>query len=378
MFNRVWKILVLTCVCMSLAIPQLLAEPQGKPFKIGLLAPITGTQAIMGEDMITGAEMAVEEANRAGGVLGHPLELIIEDTEVRPAPGMDAARKLLQVDKVPVLTGGFSSGVSLPIAKYAQSQGVLYLLGVPTSPLFRDVGSFCMSVTVVDTFKGKAIAEFLDEDTDKDKVGLVFMNNAFGKKLMEATRENLERLGKEIVTTVMYELNKVDYKAELQRLYSKDPEVVVGSWYAKEGQMMSKQAYEMGLLDVDKQPWYVAEVTTSFASAMKEIPEVVQGIKGLDPLQPKALFDEKFQARTGHEPITAYSAQYYDAVRMLAMAINFANSFESEKIRDALFEIDDWYRGMSYGGDKRFDDDGMQAYAAFRKVVIQDGKVADY
>jgi len=378
MLSRIWKIMVVAAVCLVLSAPQLLAEPSGKPFKIGLLAPITGTQAIMGEDMITGAEMAVEETNKAGGVLGHPLELIIEDTEVRPAPGMDAARKLIQVNKVPMLTGGFSSGVSLPIAKYAQSQGVLYLLGVPTSPLFRDVGSFCMSVTVVDTFKGKAIAEFMDEDTDKDKVGLVFMNNAFGKKLMEATRENLERLGKEVVTTVMYELNKVDYKAELQRLYSKDPEVVVGSWYAKEGQMMTKQAYEMGLLNVDKQPWYIAEVTTSFASAMKEIPEVVEGIKGLDPLQPKALFDEKFKARTGHEPITAYSAQYYDAVRMLAMAINFANSFESAKIRDALFEIDDWYRGMSYGGDKRFDEDGMQAHAAFRKVVIKDGKVTDY
>jgi len=378
MVNRRWKILFLLLISSLLIAPQLMAEPQGKPFKIGLLAPITGTQAIMGEDMITGAEMAVEETNKAGGVLGRPLELIIEDTEVRPAPGMDAARKLIQVDKVPVITGGFSSGVSLPIAKYAQNQGLLYLLAVPTSPLFRDVGPFCMSVTVVDTFKGKAIAEFVNEDSDKDKIGLIFMNNAFGKKLMEATRENLERLGKEIVTTVMYELNKVDYKAELQRLYSKDPEIIIGTWYAKEGQIMAKQAYEMGLLDVQKQPWYIPEVTTSFASAMKEIPEVIEGVKGLDPLEPKKLFAEKFMAKTGHEPITAYSAQYYDAVRMLAMAINFANSYEPDKIRDALFQIDDWYRGMSYGGDKRFDEDGMQAYAAFRKVVINNGKVTDY
>lgn len=367
--------LLVFCLCFC---GQALAGPSGKPFKIGLLAPITGTQAVMAEDMIEGAEMAVEETNKAGGVLGRPLKLIVEDTEVRPAPGMDAARKLIQVDQVPVLTGGFSSGVSLPIAKYAQSQKLLYLLAVPTSPLFRDVGDFCLSVTVVDTFKGKAIADFIDEDTDKDKIGLVFMNNAFGKKLMEAAKKNLEDLDKEVVTTVMYELNKVDYKAELQRLYAKDPQLVVGSWYAKEGQIMTKQAYEMGLLDVNKVPWYVPEVTTSFASAMKEIPEVLDGIKGLDPLQPKQLFSEKFKARTGHDPITAYSAQYYDAVRMLAMAVNFAQSEDPAAIRDALSKIDDWYRGMSYGGDKRFDEDGMQAYAAFRKVVIQDGKVNDY
>jgi len=357
---------------------QALAGPEGKPITIGLLAPITGTQAVMAEDMIEGAKMAVEETNRAGGVLGRPLKLVVEDTEVRPAPGMDAARKLLQVDKVPVLTGGFSSGVSLPIAKYAQGQGALYLLAVPTSPLFRDVGPFCMSVTVVDTFKGKAIADFVDEDSDKDRIGLIFMNNAFGKKLMEATQQNLEELGKEVVTTVMYELNKVDYKAELQRLYAKDPELIIGTWYAKEGQIMAKQAYEMGLLDVNEVPWYVPEVTNSFASAIQEIPEVLNGIKGLDPLQPQQLFNEKFVERTGHEPITAYSAQYYDAVRMIAMAINFAGSAEPADIRDTLFEIDDWYRGMSYGGDKRFDDDGMQAFAAFRKVILQDGTIRDY
>ncbi|MEA1964706.1 MAG: ABC transporter substrate-binding protein, partial [Candidatus Aerophobetes bacterium] len=162
-----------------------------KPISIGLLAPITGTQAVMGEDLLTGAKMAVEEVNEAGGVLGRPLKLIVEDTETRPAPGMDAARKLIGVDRVPVITGGFSSGVSLPIAKYAQGQGVLYLLAVPTSPLFREVGSYCMSITVVDTFKGKAIAEFTVKDSGKKRFALMFMNNAFGKMLMKATIENL-------------------------------------------------------------------------------------------------------------------------------------------------------------------------------------------
>lgn len=351
---------------------------QEKPVKIGLLIPQTGTQAVFGKDMLTGAKMAVDEANKAGGVLGRPLKLIVEDTETRPAAGMDAARKLIEVDKVPVITGGFSSGVSLPIAKYAQDQGVLYLLAVPTSPLFRDVGDFCMSVTVVDTFKGKAIADFAVKDSGKDKYALMFMNNAFGQKLMEATAKELERLGKEVVTKVSYELNKVDYKAELQRLFAKDPEAIIGTWYAKEGLVTIKQAFQLGLLNVDKVPWYVPEVTTSFAEALKKEPELLNGIKGLDPLQPKQLFTQKFKEVTGRKPVTAFAAQYYDAVRMIAMAMNFANSTDPAAVRDALFKIDDWYRGMSYGGDKRFDEDGMQAHAAFRKVIIENGKLKDY
>jgi branched-chain amino acid transport system substrate-binding protein len=349
-----------------------------KPISIGLLVPITGTQAVMGEDLLTGAKMAVEETNRAGGVLGRPLKLIVEDTETRPAPGMDAARKLIGVDKVRILTGGFSSGVSLPIAKYAQEQGVLYLLAVPTSPLFRGVGPYCMSITVVDSFKGKAIADFAVDDSGKKKFALMHMNNAFGQALKQVTINRLKELGAEIVTEVDYELNKVDYKAELQRLYAKDPEAIIGTWYAKEGLVTAKQAYEMGLLNVDKVPWYVPEITSSYAEALQKIPTVLEGIKGLDPLEPKELFSEKFKKKVGREPITAFAAQYYDAVRMIAMAINFAHSTDPAAVRDALFEIDDWYRGVSYGGDKRFDTDGMQDHAAFRKLIIKTGKKVDY
>lgn len=359
-------------------VPAIAAEPQGDPVEIGVLAPLTGTQAVMGEDLTTGAQMAVDEANAAGGVMGRPLELVIEDTETRPSPGMDAARKLLEVDNVTVLTGGFSSGVAVPIAEYAQKQGRLFVLATPTSPLFEDVGDFLMSVTVLDTFKGKAIAEFVNEDSDAQTFALAFMNNAFGQELKKATERNLEKLGKEVVTVVDYELNKSDYRPEIERLYSKEPDAVIGTFYATEGLVWAKQAFQMGQLDMDETQWYVPEVTTSFADALEENPEIIEGIKGLDPLQPKQLFTDKFRERKDREPVTAFAAQWYDAVRMIAMAMNFAQSTDPAAVRDALFVNDDWYRGVSYGGDKRFADNGMQEFAEFRKVVIEDGEVRDY
>lgn len=349
-----------------------------KPIYIGILAPITGTQAVMSEDLITGSVLAQEEINAAGGILGRRLELIIEDTETRPAPGMDAARKLVGVDKVSVISGGFSSGVALPIAKYLQERGILGIFQPPTSPLFREVGSYIFLTNVLDNYKGKVIAEFAIEDSGKKKFGLMFPNNAFGIMLMKETIKNLERLGAEIVTEVVYELNKVDYKAELQRLFAKDPEVVIGTWYAKEGFVTVKQAYEMGLLNVDKVPWYCPEMTSSFAAAMEDIPEVLEGIKGLNPLAPGSLFMEKFKKKMGREPITAYAAMNYDALIMLAMAINFANSADPTAIRDALPKIDDWYRGQSTGGDKRFDKDGMQGFGSYEKLIVKNGKNVPY
>ena len=331
-------------------------------FKVGALVPITGTQAVMAEDLATGFKLAEEEINAAGGVLGKPIEVIIEDTETRPAPGMDAARKLIDVDKVGVIAGGFSSGVSMPIAKYAQSKGVLFVVGPPTSPLFADVGDYIFMTDVLDKFKGKAIADLAMGDSGKKKFGLMFMNNAFGMALREETIKNLKAQGAEIVTDVVYELNKVDYKAELQRLVAKKPQTIIGTWYAKEGMVSAKQAYEMGVLNVSNVPWYCPEMQSSFATAVKEIPQALEGIKGLSPLPPGVLYVDKFKKKMGRDPITAYAAMNYDALIMIAMAANFANSTDPAAIRDALWKIDDFYRGQSTGGDKRFVGGGVQGF----------------
>jgi branched-chain amino acid transport system substrate-binding protein len=347
-------------------------------FKVGILCPITGTQAVMSEDLMTGFKLAQEEINAAGGILGKPVKLIIEDTETRPAPGMDAARKLIEVDKVKIISGGFSSGVALPIAKYCQQNKILAVFQPPTSPLFRNVGSYIFLTNVLDNYKGKVIADFAVADSGKKKFATMFMNNAFGKALMDETLKNLKKQGAEIVTNVVYELNKVDYKAELQRLFSKKPEAIIATFYAKEGLIIAKQAYEMGMLDVNQVPWYVPEMTSSFASAVKKIPQVVEGIKGLNPLQPGGLYMEKFKKKMGREPITAYAAMNYDALIMIAMAANFANSTDPTVIRDTLRKIDDWYRGQSTGGDKRFDKDGMQGFGQYSKVIIKDGKIVPY
>jgi len=349
-----------------------------EPFKVGILCPITGTQAVMSEDLMTGFKLAQEEINAAGGVLGRPIELIIEDTETRPAPGMDAARKLIEVDRVKIISGGFSSGVALPIAKYCQERGILAVFQPPTSPLFRDVGDYIFLTNVLDNYKGKVIADFSVEDSGKKKFGLMFMNNAFGQALKKEAIKNLNATGAKIVTEVDYELNKVDYKAELQRLFSRNPEVVIGTYYAKEGMVTAKQAYEMGFLNVDKVPWYCPEMTSSFASALNEIPQVLEGMKGLNPLQPGSLYFEKFKKKMGRDPITAYAAMNYDALILIAMAANFARSTDPKAIRDNLRKVDDWYKGQSTGGDKRFDKDGMQGFGQYEKVIIKGGKLLPY
>jgi ABC-type branched-subunit amino acid transport system substrate-binding protein len=86
----------------------------GQEAVIGAILPLSGSSATQGDDQRRGMELALEKINADGGVLGHPLKIITEDSGGRTATALDAAKKLVTVDKIPVVLGEFSSGITIP------------------------------------------------------------------------------------------------------------------------------------------------------------------------------------------------------------------------------------------------------------------------
>src|SRR5687768_18553926 len=99
---RIAAVLTLLAVALPLALPTA-ATAQGGPIKIGFLAPLTGPFAQIGKDMVNGTELFLDETGRQAG--GRKIELIVEDTEGNPATALNKSRKLVEQDKVHVLTG---------------------------------------------------------------------------------------------------------------------------------------------------------------------------------------------------------------------------------------------------------------------------------
>src|SRR5690348_6437412 len=89
------------------------------PIKIGVIANITGPDTLNGRDSVRGITLAAEQINAAGGIDGRKLKLIIEDSEYKPASGVNAARKLIDVDHVTALISNAGSSVVVPFGKYA-------------------------------------------------------------------------------------------------------------------------------------------------------------------------------------------------------------------------------------------------------------------
>jgi branched-chain amino acid transport system substrate-binding protein len=102
--------------------------------KIGVTLPLTGFAASYGEDAKRGADLAVDQANAAGGVNGDKVQLVVEDDQGIGKAGVSATQKLVSVDKVPVIVGGMMSSVGLPASQIARENKVVYISTMSSHP----------------------------------------------------------------------------------------------------------------------------------------------------------------------------------------------------------------------------------------------------
>jgi len=221
---------------------------------------------------------------------------------------------------------------------------------------------------------GTELTKFAMEDSGAKRFASITVNNPFGIGIEIWTQKYVNEHGGEVVTLVRYDERKPDYRAEIERLFSNKPEAIFFTAYGTESKLILKQAYEMGL--TPPKGWW-ADYITMWVNEV--IPETAEGIKGLDCGIGFGKYDhyrEAYVKRFGKEPMTSFGAYGYDAVWLVALAINFANSTESDAIRKALYPVSKIYYGAT--GDKTFDDDGMQVtenYVRYiTKVVTEEGK----
>ena len=130
--------------------------------KVGALLPLTGDLQAYGESSRNGINLAAEEINAAGGVLGEPMTIEIADTQTEPQSGVDAAQRLVSVQGVSAIVGALSSGVTIPVASSVSAvEGVPQISGASTSPVMTDLddNDFLFRTTPSDAFQGPALAE---------------------------------------------------------------------------------------------------------------------------------------------------------------------------------------------------------------------------
>jgi len=364
---------VFLVVMLIIGMPSL--SKAANPVVIGSIDPLTGSSAIQGLDMKRGEQLALDEINAAGGVNGHPLKIVWEDTESSAKGGMAAVHKLVEINKVPLILGAYSSGVSLPTGQWTNSKKIIQISEASTSPKLRDIGPYFFNAIGLDEVMGTKLAEFALE-SGAQTFASITVNNPFGIGIEIWTKKTVEKAGKKWLEAVRYDEKKPDYRAEVERVFAKKPDAVFFTAYGTESKLILKQAYEMGL--TPPKGWY-ADYMTMWSNEV--IPETAEGIKGL-VIGPSggsrykayhAAYKKKFGKNAKQ---TAFGAYAYDATWLAALALNTAGSTNTDKIAKALYAVSKIYKGVT--GDKTFDKDGMQVTDYYQRMIYKNGKLHSY
>lgn len=373
------KVIVAVLGAVFLVVMSLAATPgicrAARAVVIGAINPLTGTNAIQGSDMQRGEQLALDQINAAGGVNGHPLKILFEDTESTPRGGMDAVHMLVNVNKVPLIIGAYSSGVSLPTGQWTNSQKVVQISVASTSPELKKIGPYFFNAIGLDNVMGTKLAQFAME-SGANTYASITVNNPFGIGIEIWTKKTIEKAGKQWVDAVRYDEGKTDYRAEVERVFAKKPQVVFFTAYGTESKLILKQAYQLGLKP--SVGWY-ADYMTMWSNEV--IPQTANGIRGL-VIGPAAgmrydAYQKAYRKKFGPEAKqTAFGAYGYDATWIAAIALNMAGSTNPHKIVKAMHTAGEVYNGVT--GDKSFKKDGMQVTDYYRRMVYENGKLVPF
>jgi branched-chain amino acid transport system substrate-binding protein len=218
--------------------------------KIGHLTPLTGFLGQLGEYAVMGAQMAVEEANAGGGVLGAEVQLITEDS-VNPGTATQKAQKLIEQDKAACLIGEISSASGLAIAEVAKRSGIVYVNTGCQSDALRgsNCNRFMFHVEGCNTMYTKTIGLWQKSEGLIDGAEWYFLtaDYAFGHDLYRVSSRFLEENGGIILGNDMVPTNSLDYSSYILKIRQADPDFIYINLAGIDQTTFLKQYSEYGL-----------------------------------------------------------------------------------------------------------------------------------
>ncbi|TMH09341.1 MAG: hypothetical protein E6H79_00100 [Betaproteobacteria bacterium] len=312
------------------------AAPAWSQVTIGASAPLTGPRAQLGRYYKQGVELALTEINEAGGVLGKPLTVAFEDDQGdNPNTAMNAVNRLMQVDKVPVFLGPHFSVAQMATQKAYCNGSVVSITGASGIPVTNSGCKYVIRVRGDDNIQSKALVAFAMKELKADKIGVLAVNDDFGKTGAQRVAAAIEAAGLKPVAIETHNPQDKDFSAPLARLKAANAQVVVLWTHISEAALIVRQARQMGLTmhfagTAMSQPTFLnlteaaSDGVLSADDFIAENPDpVVQG------------FVKKYRAKYGTDP-EIWAAAYYDATHLAAKAINKAGSADPQKIRAAF------------------------------------------
>lgn len=338
--------------------------------RIGFHAPLTGFAASDGKSAQLGAELAVEQINAAGGVLGRKLALVVLDDQARPDQAVPLANKLIGEGHKMVISGSYS-GPTRAAAGVFHNAKIPYISAYAIHPDITRAGNFVFRTSFMGEVQGRAAAKLIGENLKKKKVTVVYVNNDFGQSLFAGFKEVAAKFGLQIASEYSFAMGDRQFGSIVAGVKRDDPEVIYTPSYFFNGGPLVAQLRAGGVtapivgtegIDTDK----FIEVAKNAAEGVMITTSLDRDSK--DPEMRR--FIDEFQKRN-NVPADMVAASTHTAVRVMADAIRRAGTADDPlKIREAIAATKDLQTAT---GKITFNSLG-EVYKAAVIQVVKDGK----
>jgi len=329
-----------TPIALALACLAGSALAQNQPIRIGVVTPLSGTYAGIGQQVKWGLDLAARQINAAGGVAGRPLELIYEDEEANPAVAVQKAEKLFQVNKVDFLTGTVNSGSTLAVGHLAERNNRL----IATTVSFADsiTGDKCspnvFRVNARAGMQSAALADWLSSTRPNANVFYLGPDYEMGRSTVAAFKQAAEAKGAKSVGEVFAPLDNKDYSPFFGQMRSARPAVIYTSVAGNDTVRLFSQMAEFGISRNVQVVGASGTVTSQNLPAIgKAADGFVTGVgyaTGIDSPENRKFLAE-FEAANKAKP-DLYGADSYGVLFFYKAAVEKAGSTDTDKVRAAM------------------------------------------
>lgn len=329
-------------------------QPETKEIKIGAILPLTGESAFWGENIKKGIDLAVDEINQEGGILGGKITILYEDTQGKPAVGTQAVSELISIHNVQCVIGDVISSVILAVSPIMERNKCV-LLGFGESAEITNAGDYIFR----NWNSAASDAEITGDFAAKHSHAVVVLsqNDAFGKSAKDLFVSELRKNNVKVVMDEVFSKGETDYRTILAKLRTLEYDGLYIASFHQDTLVLLRQYKELGLRTVNiygvsswEEGTLIAFLKTNFAG------HVFFGYP--KPPDPNATvvveFRSKYKTKYQKEP-EILCDNGYDAVYMLKFGIDKAGSYNSQLIKDALYTLQD-FKGAS--GNMSFDQNG--------------------
>ena len=369
--------------------PWRAAFGQAKPYKIGTLQPLSGAAAAGGKTALVGSQMAVDRINKAGGVNGRPIELIVADYESKPDVGRRKAEKLVVEDKIDLHQGGFLSNVCIACMPVWEEHKILNMIGVCLDTTITTSRCSRYTFRPFDYAPAQAVAfaPYLVSKLGK-KWHIGFADYSWGQSTRDAYAEQIKKAGGEVVDTTGIPLGTADMTPFLSKITG-NFDGFFGIFFGKDGVTIGNQAYDLGM--TKKYKWAgdgaIAESTNLPALGSK-----IEGFVGINRYVPvlegplntpahKKFFDEAVVRLKQIDPSGPLPDRYvqsnFEAMNFVKLGVQ-KSGFKGREDTMKLIEV---LEGMEVKagddfpqGDKTLRKDDHQAFVSEFIFDIKGGK----